>query len=151
MELKLLDATGQTTLPEIEVPLTVTTTEGAVDVQTLDFNLYTDFVSQKRTWTQTYSYLTKEDFAIIKGYYDRQFTNFAYPQLTIDGSTNNNVTNVVTRMTLTAQNIIDNCETVSDVTVSFRETKQLDVLSGDFLLLEGGDLLSINASGYLAL
>lgn len=122
MELKLTDATGQSTLPAIEVPLTVSTFEGATDVQTLSFDIYTDFITQKRTWTNTYAFLTKEEFALLKGYYDRQFTNYQYPQLTIEGSDNNNVTNVVTRMTLTAQNIIDNCETVADVTVSFRET-----------------------------
>lgn len=125
MELKLTDATGQQTLPEIEVPLSVSTFEGAVDVQTLSFDIYTDFVTQKRTWTQTYAFLTKEEYALLKGYYDRQFTNFAYPRLTIDGSTNNDVTNVVTKMSITQQNIIDNCETVQDITISFRETRQL--------------------------
>lgn len=125
MLLKLTDATGQSTLPEIEVPLTVSTFEGATDVQTLSFDVYTDFVTQKRTWTQTYSFLTKEEYDLIKGYYDRQFTNYTYPRFSIEESENNNVTNVVTRMTMTAQNIIDNCETVADVTVSFRETRQL--------------------------
>lgn len=125
MELKLLDATGQQTLPAIEVPLTISTLEGAVDVQTLSFDVYTDFITQKRVWTETYAYLTKDEYLLIKGYYDRQFTNFTYPQLSVSGSTVNDVTNIVTRMTLTPQNIIDNCETVQDVTVSFRETRQL--------------------------
>jgi len=126
MELKLLDATGQSILPAIEVPLTVATLEGAVDVQTLSYDVYTDFITQKRTWTQTYAYLTKEEYALIKGYYDRQFTLYTYPQLSVTGSTANDVTNIVVRMTLTPQQIIDNCETVSDVTVSFRETRQLE-------------------------
>lgn len=138
MELKLTDNTGQSTLPAIEVPLTVSTFEGAVDVQTLGFDIYTDFVTQKRTWTQTYAYLTKEEYALIKGYYDRQFTNYAFPQLSIDGSVNNDVTNIIVRMSLTAQNIIDNCETVQDVTVSFRETR--GAASGSMGgLLEGDD------------
>jgi len=151
MLLKLTDATGQSTLPELEVPFTITPLEGAADVTTLSFDVYTDFVSQKRIWTQTYAFLTREEYELIKGYYDRQFTNYTYPQLTIDESVGNDVTNVVVRMSITPQNIIDNCETISDFTISFRETKQLDILSGDFLLLEGGDLLSISASGYLAL
>lgn len=151
MLLKLTDATGQSTLPELEVPFTITPLEGATDVTTLSFNVYTDFVTQKRIWTQTYRYLTREQYELIRGYYDRQFINYTYPQLSIEDSVGNNVTNVVVRMSITPQNIIDNCESVSDFTISFRETKQLDVLSGDFLLLEGGDLLSIDASGYLAL
>lgn len=125
MELKLTDSTGQQTLPEIEVPLTVSTFEGATDVQTLSFDIYTDFVTQKRTWTQTYAFLTREEFLLLKGFYDRQFTNYTYPRLTIDGSQSSDVDNVVVRMTISQQNIIDNCETVSDVTVSFRETRQL--------------------------
>lgn len=125
MELKLTDSTGQSTLPAIEVPLTVSTLEGAVDVQTLSFDVYTDFITQKRTWTQTYAYLTDAEYQLIKGYYDRQFTNYTYPQLSVEGSTSNDVTDVVVRMTLTPQNIIDDCETVQDVTVSFRETRQL--------------------------
>lgn len=125
MLLKLTDSTGQSTLPELEVPLTLLPIEGAVDVQTLSFDVYTDFVTQKRTWTQTYAYLTVDEFDLIKGYYDRQFTDYAYPQLSIEDSLNHDVTNVVCRMTMTAENIIDNCETVSNVTISFRETRQL--------------------------
>lgn len=125
MELKLTDSTGHSTLPPIEVPLTIATLEGAVDVQTLSYDIYTDFVTQKRTWTNTYAYLDKDQFNLIKGYYDRQFTDFVYPQLSVTGSTANDVTNIVVRMTLTPQNIIDNCETVQDVTISFRETRQL--------------------------
>ena len=123
--MKLTDSTGQQTLPALEVPLTVSSFEGATDVQTLSYDIYTDFVAQKRTWTQTYAWLTKEEYALIKGYYDRQFIDFAYPQLTIDGSVNNDITNIVVRMSITSQNIVDNCETVNDVTISFRETKQL--------------------------
>lgn len=125
MLLKLTDSTGQSTLPELEVPFTILPIEGAVDVQTLSFDVYTDFVTQKRTWTQTYAFLTKEEFDLIKGYYDRQFVDYTYPQLSIEESVNHDVTNIVCRMTMTAENIIDNCETVSNVTISFRETRQL--------------------------
>lgn len=122
MELKLTDSTGQSTLPELEKPFTITPIEGAVDVQTLSFDVYTDFVTKKRVWTQTYSFLTKEQYALIEGYYSRQFTEYTYPRLSITGSENNDVTNVKVRMSLSSQNIIDNCETMADVTVSFRET-----------------------------
>lgn len=125
MQLKLTDNTGQQTLPELEVPFTIGSFEGSADITTLSFNVYTDFITQKRTWTQTYAYITKEEYAIIKGYYDRQFTDYAYPRLSIEGSENNDVTDVVVRMTMTAQNIIDDCETVSDITINFRETRQL--------------------------
>lgn len=121
-EIQLTDSTGTMTMPELYVPLTVTTLEGAVDVQTLSFDVYTDFITQKRLWTHTWAFLSESEFDLLKGYYDRQFTSFSYPELSIaaDG-----VSDVVVRMTLSPKNIIDNCGTVSDVTVTFRETKQL--------------------------
>lgn len=121
-DIVLTDSSGATTMPETEVPLTVTTLEGAVDVTTLSFNVYTDFITQKRVWSHTWSYMSEADFAILKGYYDRQFTLYTYPQLTI---TDESVNLVTVRMTLNPKNIIDNCGQVNDVTVSFRETQQL--------------------------
>lgn len=121
-EIQLTDSTGTSTLPETEVPLTVTTLEGATDVTTLSYNLYTDFITQKRVWSHTWAYMSPEDYLILKGYYDRQFTLYTYPQLTI---VDENVDLVTVRMSLTPKNIIDNCGELSDVTVSFRETRQI--------------------------
>lgn len=120
-------------MPESEVPLTTTTIEGATDVQVLSFNVYTDFITQKRLWSHTWAYMTEAQFAILKGYYDRQFTLFAYPQLTISDE---NVNLVTVRMSLNPKNIVDNCGTVNDVTVSFRETS--GAASGGFLDIDGG-------------
>lgn len=122
-EIQLTDATGTTTLPLTEVPLTITPVEIASDVQVLSGNVYTDFIAQKRAWSHTWKYLTEAEYNVIKGYYDRQFTNFEYPLLTIS---DNGVTSIPVRMTIAPQNIIDNCGTIQDVTVSFRESKQLD-------------------------
>ena len=117
----LNDATGSTTLPEVEVPLQVTTLEGVADVQTLDFNVYTDFITTKRVITHTWAYMSLDDYAILKGYYDRQFTSFQYPNVTI---TDLGIASLICRMTLNAQQIIDNCGTVQGVTITLRETKQ---------------------------
>lgn len=120
-EIEITDSSGTATLPELEVPLTITTIEGASDVETLDKNIYTDFITTKRMVSHTWAYLTEAQFNAIKAYYDRQFTDFQYPSITV---TEAGITDMTARMTLNPQTIIDHCGTVSDVTVSFRESKQ---------------------------
>jgi len=122
IELELTDATGTSTLQMLEVPLTINTIEGATDVQTLDYNVYTDFLTQKRVWSHTWAYMDEDDYNILKGYYDRQFTLFEYPELSIDYY---NVANVPVRMTLNQQEVVNYCGRVQNVEVTFRETKQL--------------------------
>ena len=120
-EIIITDSTGSATLPPLEIPLTLATIEGATDVTTLDFNVYTEFIVQKLLASHTWSYLTEAQFNIIKGYYDRQFTLFEYPSITI---TELGITDMTARMTLNPQTVIDQCGTVEAVTVSFRESKQ---------------------------
>lgn len=120
-EITLTDSTGSDTLALLEVPLTTTPLEVATDVQVLSGNIYTDFIAQKRIWTHTWAYLTEDEYNTIKGYYDRQFTLFEYPELTI---ADEGVIGVTVRMSITPKNIIDNCGVVNDFTVSFRETRQ---------------------------
>jgi len=122
IELELTDATGTSTLQMLEVPLSIKTIEGATDVQTLDYNVYTDFLTQKRVWSHTWAYMDESDYNILKGYYDRQFTLFEYPELSIDYY---NVANVPVRMTLNQQEVVNYCGRVQNVEVTFRETKQL--------------------------
>lgn len=120
-EIVITDSTDSDTLPALEIPLVLTTIEGATDVQTLDFNIYTDFITTKRLASHTWAYLSEAEYNTLKGYYDRQFTLFEYPTITI---TELGITNMVVRMTLNPQSIIDHCGTVEGVTVSFRESKQ---------------------------
>lgn len=120
-EIILSDSTDTVTLPVLNVPLTQNIIEGATDVETLDLNIYTDFVGTKRLWTHTWKYMTEANFNILKGFYDRQFTLFQLPLITIAEL---GVEDIVVRMSLSPQNIIDNCGTVEDVQVSFRETVQ---------------------------
>lgn len=120
-EIIISDSTGSLTLPALEVPLTIGTIEGASDVQTLDFNVYTDFVTTKRQISHTWAFLSEDDFNAIKEFYDRQFTLYQYPTITITAL---GITDMTVRMTLNPQTIIDQCGTVADVTVGFRESKQ---------------------------
>ena len=119
-EIIITDASGTITLPQLEIPLSLAILEGASDVQTLDYNVYTDFITTKRLVSHTWSYLSKADFTALKGYYDRQFTMFAYPTITI---TEMGITDMIVRMILSPQSVSDQCGTVEGVTVSFRESK----------------------------
>lgn len=121
MILTLTDDVDTLTL-ELEVPLTEETVEGAQDVQTLDYNIYTSFITQKRLWSHTWAFLDESVFNELKGFYDRQFTLFKYPMVSIPDL---DVTDVTVRMTLNPRTVIDNCGTVDRVTISLRETRQL--------------------------
>jgi len=121
-DITLTDTTTTAIMPLTEVPLTITTVEGAIDVEPLSLNVYTDFITQKRIWAHTWAYMTEQEYISLVGFYNRQFTLFKYPTISI---TNENTTNVSVRMVMTPKLIIDNCGTVQDVSVSWRETRQL--------------------------
>ena len=121
-QIQLTDSVNSQILPKLNIPLTETPIEGATDVTTLDLNIYTDFFAKKRSWQHTWAYLTEDEFNILKGFYDRQFTLWQYPEITISEL---GINNIPVRMTLSPRNIIDNCGTVQDVEVSFRESVQM--------------------------
>lgn len=121
IQISLSDTTGTSVLEAVEVPLIQETIEGAVDVETLSYDVYTDFITTKRLWTHKWAYMSLADYQTMIGYYERQFTLFQYPQLSISEL---GIDNITVRMTVNPKRIIDNCQTVQDVTVSWRETKQ---------------------------
>jgi len=122
--IEITDDTTSAVLPILNIPLTEGRLEGATDVTTLDMNIYTDFIANKRVWSHQWDYMSEEDFNTLKGFYDRQFSLFAYPRITISKL---GITDATVRMTLSPQNIIDNCGTVEGVGVSFRETNPIGV------------------------
>lgn len=119
----LTDSAGVHELPPLEIPLTRVKNEKMTTVEPLSGNVYDDFIATKRTWSHTWAYLTKEEYDLLDEIYERMKSEWIYPELTIEGE---NVTNLVVRYTLGQKDIIDNCGMVADVTVSFRETRQLD-------------------------
>lgn len=121
-EIFLIDSAGTHELPPLEVPLTRVKNEKMTTVEPLSGNVYDDFIATKRVWAHTWAYLTQEQYALLDEIYERMKSNWTYPQLTIDGE---DVTNLVVKFELGAKNIIDDCGNVQDVTVSFRETRQL--------------------------
>lgn len=122
IEIELTDNSTTATLPRLAPPFTETPLEGSQDVVTLDMNMSTYFTYNKREWSHTWPYVTEDEYNVIKGFYDRQFTDFSYPLLTVGEV---GINDVPVRMTILPKNIIDNCLTVQNVTVTFRETRQL--------------------------
>ena len=121
-EITISDTVDEMTIEVPSAPLTEVTIEGATDVTTLDLNIYTDFFATKRSWANTLEYMTETDFNQLKGFYDRQWSLWQYPTISIPDL---GVNDVVVRMGITPRNIIDQCGTVNDVTISFRETIQM--------------------------
>jgi hypothetical protein len=122
ISIQLTDDTTTLTLPLLEVPLSEQPIENATDVQTLDGNVYTDFIAQKRLWSHTWQTLSQSEYNALRAFYDRQFTSFKYPALTIDHYA---VSSVPVRMTINTKEIISHGGEVANVQVSFRETAQL--------------------------
>lgn len=118
----LTDSSGTHQLPPLEVPLTRVKDEKMTTVMPLSGNVYDDYISTKRIWTHTWAYLSGEDFDLIDEIYERMKSEYVYPRLTIEGE---DVANLVVKFEVSPKNIIDDCGNVSDVTVTFRETRQL--------------------------
>jgi len=121
-EIEISDTIDTMTIQFPNVPLEESTIEGATDVVTLDLNLYTDFFATKRAWSNSISDMSEDDFNQLKGFYDRQFTLWLYPMITISRL---GVEGVVVRMSLSPRQVIDNCGTVRNVSMDFRETIQM--------------------------
>lgn len=117
----LTDSVTSETYTNLSPPLEEQIIEGATDVTTIDMNLYTDFFGLKNLWSHTWPYMSEDEFTGLRDFYLRQFTTYEYPLLTI---TELGVTDVPVRMSITPQRIIDNCGTVEDVSVTFRESVQ---------------------------
>lgn len=119
--ISLTDSAGLHELPELEIPLTRVKSEKMVTNEPLSGNVYDSYLATKRIWTHTWAYLSKEEYDLLDEIYERMKSELIYPELTIDGE---NVDNLVVKYELGQKNIIDDCGMVSDVTVSFRETRQ---------------------------
>lgn len=123
VEITLSDAMNTATLQAPEVPLTNTPINNDVKVVTLDNNITTYVLDEKRSWSHTWAFMSKEDYDILKGFYDRMRTvHYQYPLLTI---TDLGVTDLPVDMTIGPENTIDDCLTVGGVQVVFRESAQM--------------------------
>lgn len=95
------------------------------DVITVDGNISTYYSSTKQSFTVGLGNMSQAEYQVLKGFIDRQYANLKYPAITITGAVNLNVENMIAKMTLNDQRVIDNCGTIEGVELTFRESKQL--------------------------
>lgn len=114
-------------MPPIEQQFLQTLIDKTTDVETLDNSLYTDFVGNRHSlWTFNYDSLTQAQYDLLRAAYDGQFEDFQYPLLTIDYYS---VSDQPARMYINEKDIWNNCGSVQNVQIMFRETPQLPAVS----------------------
>lgn len=123
--LTITDPTVTRTYDVWAIPLVSSPDHIGQMVETVDGNVSDYYKARKQKITLSLGYMTAGEYSVLKGFIDRQWENRRYPTITISGAANLQVTNMVARMELNAQNVIDNCGTVEGVQVSFRESRQL--------------------------
>lgn len=95
------------------------------DVQTLDGNISTYYGSTKRNYEIEIGWMDSNEYARLVAFRDRQYANLKYPQVTITGDQNLNVTNMIAKLTLGTQYTVDQCGLVEDISITLRESKQM--------------------------
>ena len=126
IELTIADTTDTQTFNIIASPLVSTPVIAETDVVTVDNNISTYYTGTKRQFSIDLGYMDAETYAVLVAFRDRQYTNLKYPQITITGDENINVTDMTAKMMLSEQKVLDNCGRVGDVVVTFRESKQME-------------------------
>lgn len=121
----ITDLQDSQTFNTIASPLVESPIIAETDVVTIDNNLSTYYTGTKRSFSINLGYLDKETYGVLKGFRDRQYVNMKYPLITITGDENINVTNLPMKLSLSEQQVVDNCGYVSDVVLSLRESKQI--------------------------
>lgn len=117
----LVDSTGSWTSDDPNTPLTEEILESSTEVVTLDMNMYVDLFGTKRVWTIQWGYMSGDDYDILRGYYDRQFSLGKFPEISID---NLGVNNVVAKMSLSNKIVTDESGLIENVELTLRETIQ---------------------------
>lgn len=125
IELKITDLQDTKTYKVIAAPLVSSSIIAETDVITVDNNISTYYTGTKRQFTIDLGWMSKDDYADLVAFRDRQYTDMKYPLITITGDENINVANLPAKMVLNDQNVADHYGTVTDIQVVFRESKQM--------------------------
>lgn len=122
-----LDVTAEVSLyktyTEVEIgsPFTIADVEGKSSNTTLDGNVYVDWAYNKKQYSFDLFNLTPQDYADIRAYYDYQFSNSAFPTITVPEL---NIDKLPVYMEISSRNIINQCLLTDKLTIKFRETVQ---------------------------
>lgn len=123
VKLILSDSTTTQTIVLPSPPLVQEDNNLDVKKRTLDNSLHVYIApnADKRTWLQQWTFLKLAEYQAIRGFRDRQRTLFVFPKLSITGLPSGDILNVPVFISMEDKNIIDNCETLQDVIVTFEE------------------------------
>lgn len=95
------------------------------DVETIDGNISTYYGSTKRQYNIKLMAMDAESYASLRAFLQRQYQNLKYPSITVEGTTNLSITNMTAKMSMSSINVTNACGLVDDITVTFRESKQM--------------------------
>lgn len=124
LKLTLTDTADSVEYSLLEVPFTTEDVVGKTDVTTLSGNIYTDYLYDKKSFKHKWSWMSLNDYKKLRGFYDRQFTLYKYPNMTLTEPDGTIITKVV-RMEISAKKMISQCGIVEDVEIELRESAQL--------------------------
>lgn len=106
-------------------PISLTPIINETDVETLDGNISTYYSSTKRQYTFRLYAMDAESYSQLKAFIQRQYSNLRYPSITVEGGPNLNVEGMTAKMALSEQQVINQCGLVDNITVTFRESRQM--------------------------
>ena len=123
MDIVLGSVINEITYTEAELsnPLTITDVEGKSQNTTLDGNIYVDYAYNKKAFSVSIFNLRCIDYAIIRGFYDRQFTLGEFPTLTIPELC---IYNMPVFFEIGRREINSQCIRTDKLELNFRETTQ---------------------------
>lgn len=106
-------------------PITLNPIINETDVETLDGNISTYYSSTKRQYSFRLFPMDAASYTSLKAFIQRQYSDLRYPSITVEGDQNLNVENMTAKMTLSEQQVINQCGLVDNITVTFRESRQM--------------------------
>lgn len=106
---------------DISSPFTISDVEGKSSNTTLDGNVYVDWAYNKKQYSFNLFNLTPQDYEDIRAFYDYQFSNSAFPTITVPEL---NIERLPVYMEISSRNIVNQCLLTDKLTLKFRETVQ---------------------------
>lgn len=121
IRLTLKDSTQTSTIVLPSPPLVQEDNNLDVKKRTLDNTLHVYIApnADKKTWQQRWAFLRIDEYQLIRGFRDRQRTLFSFPTLSITGLASGDIVDVPVFISMEEKQIIDNCETLENVSVTF--------------------------------
>lgn len=124
--LTIQDSTDSMTFgASLVTPIQLSPIINETDVETIDGNISTYYSSTKRQYSVNLFPMDEQSYAELRAFVTRQYQNLKYPQITITGTTNLNVTNLTAKISMSSIDVVNSCGLVDNISLTFRESKQL--------------------------